>query len=288
MKKKIVIVIILLVIALIAIIIPKSVFQQWFGNDTGQNDNLSYNILVYLEDENNRVVGVNVPVESLEEDKIRQKWDLMTVNSDLLPENFVSSLPKEAVLESYEVIENELILYTNDAIKEANGRKAMESIAWTFIDDEIEIVSVYVKDQKVNAFGDYQFKQIDKRNGINLNYETLYLYESNATTMIYYEDELVVPVTYFHLNEDVCSYIVNKVLDETVDNQYNYTIEDSVLTLDFVDASLLSTNQITTIVESIDFNLDVNSLNINNNENIFYQVVFNEIGEDISFFCLFS
>ena len=56
---------------------------------------------------------------------------------------------------------------------------------------------------------------------------------------------------------------------------YDYTIEDSVLTLDFVDASVLTLNQITTLVESIGFNLNVNSLNINNNESVFYQSIFN-------------
>ena len=158
----------------------------------------------------------------------------------------------------------------------------MESIAWTFIDENIEYVSIYVDEEIIDTFGEYQFKQINKRNGINLNYETLYLYESNATTMIYYEEEMIVPVTYFHLEEDVCSYIIMKALEENTDvENCNYTFEESVLTLDFVDASLLTTNQITTIVESVEFNLEVDSLNINNNENIFYQVVFNEIKEDI-------
>lgn len=281
MKKKIIIVIVLLLMALIALIIPKSTYQKWFGKKQNE-DNLTYNLLVYVEDSNNRVVGVSVPVKELEEDQIRQKWELLTINNSSLPENYKSSLPSDATLESYELIENELKIYTTESIKNANGRKAMESIAWTFIDDDIEYVSIYVEEQLIDTFGEYRFKQINKQNGINFNYETLYLYESNATTMIYYEDELIVPVTYFHLEDDVCNYIVKKALEENeVSEQYNYTYEDSVLTLDFVDASLLTANQITTIVESVEFNLKVDSLNINNNENIFYQVVFNEIEEDI-------
>lgn len=281
MKKKIIIVIVLLLMALIALIIPKSTYQKWFGKKQNE-DNLTYNLLVYVEDSNNRVVGVSVPVKELEEDQIRQKWELLTINNSSLPENYKSSLPSDATLESYELIENELKIYTTESIKNANGRKAMESIAWTFIDDDIEYVSIYVEEQLIDTFGEYRFKQINKQNGINFNYETLYLYESNATTMIYYEDELIVPVTYFHLEDDVCNYIVKKALEENeVSEQYNYTYEDSILTLDFVDASLLTANQITTIVESVEFNLKVDSLNINNNENIFYQVVFNEIEEDI-------
>lgn len=281
MKKKIIIVIVLLLMALIALIIPKSTYQKWFGKKQNE-DNLTYNLLVYVEDSNNRVVGVSVPVKELEEDQIRQKWELLTINNSSLPENYKSSLPSDATLESYELIENELKIYTTESIKNANGRKAMETIAWTFIDDDIEYVSIYVEEELIDTFGEYRFKQINKQNGINFNYETLYLYESNATTMIYYEDELIVPVTYFHLEDDVCNYIVKKALEENeVSEQYNYTYEDSILTLDFVDASLLTANQITTIVESVEFNLKVDSLNINNNENIFYQVVFNEIEEDI-------
>ena len=199
MKKKIIIVIVLLVIALIAIIIPKSTYQKWFGNKGNDENNLTYNLLVYLEDNKNRVVGVSVPVDKIEEDQIRQKWELLTINSANLPENYKSSLPNDAILESYELVENELKIYTTEAIKNANGRKAMESIAWTFIDENIEYVSIYVDEEIIDTFGEYQFKQINKRNGINLNYETLYLYESNATTMIYYEEEMIVPVTYFLL-----------------------------------------------------------------------------------------
>ena len=54
MKKKIIIVIVLLVIALIAIIIPKSTYQKWFGNKGNDENNLTYNLLVYLEDNKNK------------------------------------------------------------------------------------------------------------------------------------------------------------------------------------------------------------------------------------------
>jgi hypothetical protein len=68
-----------------------------------------------------------------------------------------------------------------------------------------------------------------------------------------------------------------KILTNVDDNVYEYTLEDSVLTIDFVDASILTSSQIASISESIALNFDVTSLNINNNENIFYQRVFDEI-----------
>ena len=282
MKKKIIIIVVLLAIALTLLLIPKSTYQKIFksGQNTDENS-MSYSLLVYLEDSKNRVVGVNVKVPSLEDDEILQKWNLLTVNQSSLPESFKSSIPSDCELESYEVKENTLILNTSEEIYEANGRRALESIAWTFINDEIEDVCIYSDDRLVSNFQDYSFKKINKRIGINLSYETMYLYESNATTIIYQEDNMIVPVTYFHLEEDICDYIVMKTLEgvNVETDIYDYKIEDSVLTLDFVDASVLSLNQLTTLVESIGFNLSVNSLNINNNESVFYQRVFNEIEE---------
>lgn len=282
MKKKIVIIVVLLAIALALLLIPKSAYQKIFNRKNNPDDNvMNYSLLVYLEDSKNRVVGVNVNVPQLEEDEIIQKWNLLTINQETLPESFKSSIPSDCELESYEIQDTTLIMYTNEEIYNANGRRALETIAWTFIDDEIDDVCIYVKDTLVSNFGDFNFKMINKKQGINLSYETLYLYESNATTMIYQEDQLIVPVTYFHLQEDICDYIVMKTL-ENVDlgeEIYDYSIEDSVLTLDFVDASVLTLNQITTLVESIGFNMNVNSLNINNNESVFYQRVFNEIEE---------
>ncbi|MBR2891521.1 MAG: GerMN domain-containing protein [Bacilli bacterium] len=282
MKKKIVIIVILLAIALVLLFIPKSTYQKLFNKgDVDENNELSYSLLVYLEDDLNRVVGVNVKVNELEEDEVRQKWNLLTVNSNMLPANFQSSIPSNCELVDYKEEDNKLVLYTNAAIKDANGRKALESIAWTFINDDIKEVCIFVNDEQINCFKDYSFKKINKNQGINLEYETMYLYESTATTLIYQQDEYILPVTYFHLESDICDYIVMKTLDNLDFNTevYDYQIEDSVLTLDFVDASMLSLNQITTLVESIGFNLNVDCLNINNNENIFYQRVFNEVEE---------
>ncbi len=281
MKKKIIIIVVLLAVILTLVLLPKSIYQKIFNSNNQENNETTYNLLVYLEDHNDQVVGVNVKVDELKEDEIKQKWDLLTVESSQLPEEFKSSISSLAVLENYEVEDNRLIIHTNEAIYESNGRKAMETIAWTFINDEIDEVVIYVDEEEVKHFADFTFKNITKKAGINLKYETYFLYESNATTMIYQENDLIIPVTYFHLNDDICDFIVNKTLNEEFNSEsYNYTLEDSVLTLDFVDASVLTIDQISTLVESMGFNMNLNSLNINNNENPFYQRVFNEIIEE--------
>lgn len=282
MKKKIVIIGILLLIALLAIILPKTLFKK---SNEGQGEIPSlYNVLVYVEDGNNRLVGLNVGVEKLEEDQIRQKWDLLTTKKDLLPVNYKSMIPETTVLNDY-VIENEcLCLNVSEDIKQGIGRKTIETIAWTFINDEIETVKLLVDGQELNEVGDFSYKQISKKMGINLTYETLHIFESNYTTILYQEDNYLLPVTYFHLEDDITDFIVMKALEQNDQdlnsNVYNYTLEDNILTIDFVDASVLSNNQIATIAESIAFNLTVNSLNINNSENLFYQCVFVEINEE--------
>lgn len=283
MKKKIIIIGILVLIAMLAIILPKTLFKNLFNKDNQNENTTVYNVLVYVQDTNNRLVGLNVGVTELEEDVIRQKWDLLTSKSNQLPENYKSLIPANTVLNEYSIENNCLNLNVSSEIKDGIGRKTVETIAWTFINDEIECVKLLVEGVEVNTIGDYSYKQINKQMGINLNYETMHIFEANFTTVLYQEDNYLLPVTYFHLNDDITDFIVMKALEQAdlglSQEVYNYTLENNVLTIDFVDASILSNNQIATIAESIAFNLPVNSLNINNNENLFYQRVFNEITE---------
>lgn len=281
MKKKIIIIVacILGVIAITALIIPKDVYAKWFGNKVVDENQSAYNLLVYTKNDKNQVVGVSVGVDVLEEDQIRQKWNVLTTNSDLIPDGFTSLLTKDIVLNDYVVEDRTLKLDVSENISEIN-RQALEALVWTYINDEIDNLEIYVNGEKINEVTDYTFYELNKSMGINYTYETLYLYESTATTIVFQEDNYVLPVTYFHLNEDLCDYIVMKILDNIDANSYDYTLEDSVLTIDFVDASILTTNHIASISETVALNFDLNSLNINNNENVFYQRVFNEITEN--------
>lgn len=281
MKKRIIIIVacILGVVAITALIIPKDVYAKWFGKNNVKENQSAYNLLVYTKNDKNQVVGVNVGVETLEEDQIRQKWDILTSNCDLLPEGYASLLTKDIVLNDYEIDERTLKLDVSENIIDMN-RQALEALVWTYVNDDIDNLEIYVNGKIINEVSDYTFYELNKNMGINLTYETLYLYESTATTVVYHEDNCIRPVTYFHLNDDLCDYIVMKILDNIDLNEYDYTLEDSVLTLDFVDASILSTNQIASISETVALNFDLNSLNINNNENVFYQRVFNEIVEN--------
>ncbi len=279
MKKRIIIIVacVLGVVLLTALLIPKRVYQKWFNNDEPIES--GYNILVYVKNNKNQVVGINVPVVNLEEDQIRQKWDIMTKNSNVLPEGFTSALSNDLVLNEYVIEDEKLKLSVSENINEQT-RQGLEAMVWTFVNDEIDELELYVDDELVSEVTDWKINKLDKQMGVNYSYETLYLHESTATTIVYQEDDFILPVTYFHLNEDVCDYIVMKILDNVDSSVYDYTLTDSVLTIDFVDASILSTNQIASISESVALNFELSSLNINNNENIFYQRVFEEIDQN--------
>lgn len=280
MKKRIIIIVACLlgVIAITAMLIPKKVYQKWFNKE--EQEQSKFNILVYVKNVNDQIVGINVPVSNLEEDQIRQKWNIMTTNSDLIPNGYESVVSNELELTDYVIEENKLKLNVSNNIIDEN-RQSLEALVWTFVDNNIEELEIYVDEQLVTEVSDYKINKLNKQMGINYTYETLYLYESTATTIVFQEDDYILPVTYFHLKEDVCDYIVTKILDNVDNTSYDYTFTDSVLTIDFVDASILTTNQIASISESVALNFELSSLNINNNENVFYQRVFEELNETI-------
>ena len=279
MKKRIIIIVgcILGVVLLTALLIPKRVYQKWFNKD--EQNETGYNILVYVKNNKNQIVGINVPVANLEEDQIRQKWDIMTKNANILPDGFTSALSSDLVLNEYVIENGKLKLNVSDNITNQT-KQSLEAMVWTFVDDDIEELELYVGDELVSEVTDWSIRKLNKQMGVNFTYETLYLHESTATTVVYQEDNYILPVTYFHLSDDVCDYIVMKILDNVDNSTYEYTLTDSVLTIDFVDASILTTNQIASISESVALNFELNSLNINNNENVFYQRVFEEIVEN--------
>lgn len=278
MKKKVIVIVVcvLLAVAVAAMLIPKGTFQKWFGKTDDTINESKYNVMVYVLNEKDQIVGVNVPVESLEEDQIRQKWNILNSTSNIIPDNYKPVFKNTVELQEYTIEDECLKLMVSDDIYNEN-RKTLESLVWTFVTDEIKELELYVGETLVNEVDGYTIKNLDKTMGVNYCYETSFLFESTATTIVYQEEDYTLPVTYFHLNDDICDYIVMKILTNVDDNVYEYTLEDSVLTIDFVDASILTSSQIASISESIALNFDVTSLNINNNENIFYQRVFDEI-----------
>ena len=287
MKSKIKIIILSFVLLLVGVAcaIPKTTYEKWFNND--KQEELNSNIetkLVYVKNKNGLLVGLEVPVKEENEDEIIQKWNLLTVHSDNIPSGYSTTLNKNTSLDSYKINDSILELNVSSDITSSEGRTTVESLAWTFINDEIKEVKLFVDGLEVKEINNYLIRKIDKNIGVNLEYETNYLYEANATTLVYYEQDYILPVTYLHLEEDVCSYIVEKTYnmyqkDEEV-WKYEYTLTEESLEVNFTEELEVEQRVLLTLSHSFDLNLDIVNLSINNSNSNLYQTVFGEIVEE--------
>lgn len=287
MKSKIKIIILAFVLLLVGVAcaIPKTTYEKWFNND--KQEELTSNIetkLVYVKNKNGLLVGLEVPVKEENEDEIIQKWNLLTVHSDNIPSGYSTTLNKNTSLDSYKINDSILELNVSSDITSSEGRITVESLAWTYINDEIKEVKLFVDGLEVKEINNYLIRKIDKNIGVNLEYETNYLYEANATTLVYYEQDYILPVTYLHLEEDVCSYIVEKTYnmyqkDEEV-WKYEYTLTEESLEVNFTEELEVEQRVLLTLSHSFDLNLDIVNLSINNSNSNLYQTVFGEIVEE--------
>lgn len=287
MKSKIKIIILAFVLLLVGVAcaIPKTTYEKWFNNDQQDESNVNVETkLVYVKNASGKLVGLEVPIKEENEDEIIQKWNLLTIHSDNIPNGYTTPLNAKTSLESYQINDSVLELNVSSDITSSEGRTAVESLAWTFINDEIKEVKLFVNGVEVKEINTYLIRKIDKSMGINLEYETNYLYEANATTLVYYEQEYILPVTYLHLEEDVCSYIVEKTYDKYQKDEevwnYEYTLTEESLEVNFTEELKVDQRVLLTLSHSFDLNLDIINLSINNSNSNLYQTVFGEIVEE--------
>ena len=242
-----------------------------------------YSEKVYVKNADGLLVGMEVPLtkeiaeaELVTSDLIKQKWELLTTKQNLLPTGYKSVLPNNASLVSYSIDGDKLTINTTDNIKDALGRQAVEAVAWTFCNHDIKEVVIFVGEEVVDLFDDFHFKKISKDVGINFKYETMFLYEANYTTIITENDGLTIPVTYVHQAKDECDYIVSKILGNSVnkkiDEIYSYELKEKELSFQFLDKSLLTSNILNNLAETVYLNLDVDTFTINDTESVLYEV----------------
>ena len=98
-----------------------------------------------------------------------------------IPQGYSSPITPSTVLNDYKIEDNKLILNVSEDILRSSGRLAIESLAWTFCNDEIKEVVLRVDENVVNLISDYQFNKISKEIGTNFTYETSYLFEADYT-----------------------------------------------------------------------------------------------------------
>lgn len=269
-------------VGIILLSIPKTAYEKLFGfnkdliEEPG-NDNRPYQV-VYVLSEKDEFVGLKVKVDEIEKDQIVQKWNLLTSKVSTYPMGYYSPIETSTVLNDYEIYQDQLTLCLSEDFLNSDGKNAIASIAWTFCCDDIEKVVIKVNDQRVNKLQDYSFVEINKNISVNYIFETSYLYESDWSTIVYNKEDYYLPVTYFYKNIDETEFVASKLLsDEIIKNDaFTCEVKDGKFSLNLAVDTVLSTESIEEIAETVKLNFDVDSLEINNNVMMIYEETFNE------------
>lgn len=281
MKKKIILVVAVLAILITLICIPKTTYQKWFGktpNDNPIDTNKEYQT-IFVVDEKNKLVGLRVPVEEIEEDQIAQKWNLLTSQMNKIPQGYSSPITPSTVLNDYKIEDNKLILNVSEDILRSSGRLAIESLAWTFCNDEIKEVVLRVDENVVNLISDYQFNKISKEIGTNFTYETSYLFEADYTTVVFYENDLILPVTYFYKDINEYDFMISKIFSENNIEltDYTYTVDNENLVIQINDNITMSDSLKQTLEETVKLNFSVDAMSVNGIDTVLYEKTFVEV-----------
>ena len=281
MKKKIILVVAVLAILITLICIPKTTYQNWFGktpNDNPVDTNKEYQT-IFVVDEKNKLVGLKVPVEEIEEDQIAQKWNLLTSQMNKIPQGYSSPITPSTVLNDYKIEDNKLILNVSEDILRSSGRLAIESLAWTFCNDEIKEVVLRVDENVVNLISDYQFNKISKEIGTNFTYETSYLFEADYTTVVFYENDFILPVTYFYKDINEYDFMISKIFSENNIEltDYTYTIDNENLVIQINDNITMSDSLKQTLEETVKLNFSVDAMTVNGVDTVLYEKTFVEV-----------
>lgn len=281
MKKKIILVVAVLAILITLICIPKTTYQKWFGktpNDNPVDTNKEYQT-IFVVDEKNKLVGLKVPVEEIEEDQIAQKWNLLTSQMNKIPQGYSSPITPSTVLNDYKIEDNKLILNVSEDILRSSGRLAIESLAWTFCNDEIKEVVLRVDENVVNLISDYQFNKISKEIGTNFTYETSYLFEADYTTVVFYENDFILPVTYFYKDINEYDFMISKIFSENNIEltDYTYTIDNENLVIQINDNITMSDSLKQTLEETVKLNFSVDAMTVNGVDTVLYERTFVEV-----------
>lgn len=269
-------------VGIILLSIPRTAYEKLFGfnkdliEEPG-NDNRPYQV-VYVLSEKDEFVGLKVKVDEIEKDQIVQKWNLLTSKVSTYPMGYYSPIETSTVLNDYEIYQDQLTLCLSEDFLNSDGKNAIASIAWTFCCDDIEKVVIKVNDQRVNKLQDYSFVEINKNISVNYIFETSYLYESDWSTIVYNKEDYYLPVTYFYKNIDEAEFVASKLLsDEIIKNDaFTCEVKDGKFSLNLAVDTVLSTESIEEISETVKLNFNVDSLEINNNVMMIYEETFSE------------
>lgn len=266
MKKKIIFLILLIIFIIVLFLIPKDTYKKIFGNNTSDsvlNETNNESISVYMVDENNMLVGVNAYVESIEEDIINQKFDILIKETGVFKEKYDTTINTMTKLLDYNLDENVLTLNLSKEFLESEGRTTLEQIVWSFCDDNIKSVNLMVDGENINCLNGFYFDKLNKEMGINITYESGFVFEGKTTTVIEYLGSIIKPVTYVYYDENECDFIVSKLLKDFYETkEYDYVVNKDSIIIDLQTDTLLSENTKKSIAETIKYNMEINNIQI--------------------------
>lgn len=288
MKKKIIIISILVILIITLLLIPKDVYMKIF-NKKDENPDVPSTSLVYqtlyVKNSQNKLVGIDVGVEKIEEDEVNQKWSLLTTLATTLPSGYSSPIASSTTLYSHVIEDEKLILSVSEDFTSSKGRISIECLAWNYCNDTIKEVVVKVNDETVNSVSNYEFNKISKKMGTNFVYEAKDLFSSNYLTVVYYEENQIKPVTYFYDDDkNTYDYTISKIFNENTElsnivasKAYSYEIKDTELVINLSYEGSLSEKMVQTILETTKLNFQLSNLVINGAQTVMLQQSF--IGE---------
>ncbi len=286
MKKKkinikflIVVGVLVLIVTLLAI--PKSTYEKWFSNEPDTIDPITSPTTyqtIFVVDEESKLVGVKVGVDAIEEDQIMQKWNLLTTNMNLIPAGYSTPITPSTMLYDYTIDGEVLTLNVSEDILKSSGKLTVDSLAWTFCDSEISEVVIKLDGAVVKDINGYSFKKISKKNGTNYTYETSYLFEAEYTTVVYHEDDVIRPVTYFYTGSETCAYFIDKLVEASkIEVDYTFEVVEDQITIQFVEDIEIDDNFKKALEDTVLMNMDVEAITVNGDSSMLYQATFGEI-----------
>ena len=287
MKKKIIIISILVVFIIALLLIPTKIYQTIFNREEPTPDNQESSVYqtLYVQNSDEYLVGIKVPVDTIEEDEVCQKWNLLTKEVNKIPNGYTSPIDVNTSLISHKTENNVLTLNLSEEFKNSSGRSTIECIAWNFCNDDVNEVVIKIEEEVINEINNYYYKNITKSLGVNLTYESAYLFEADYITIVHHDINVIKPVTYlFDSNNNIYDYTLKKIFNQddelnelVIANGYQYTFENDTFVINIDYSGTLTDEIINTFTETVKLNFNVNNLVINGYDTVLLELSFKDI-----------
>lgn len=248
---------------------------------------------LYTIDQNNYVARTNIIKK--ENDDINYIINVLTkgsINSNYLPSNFYSPIPKDTKLIDYSL--NDGILKLNFSkellnVTKADEEKMLESLIYSLCElDNVNKIMIFVENEKLNELPNSKTKLptvLDKTYGINKVYDIKNIKDTSKTTIYYlskYDDELYyVPITKITNNDEknYVEIIVNELKTSPIyesnllsylNASYeleSYEILENSITLSF-NNNLIASLEDKDLVEKVKYSISLSLRDTYNLDNI--------------------